>query len=420
MTDTHGAAITAFSRNPSSQVQIARGTSLEARSRVWMDARIAVHSDLAGIESAWRAFEPQAARTVFQQFDYLSAWFRHVGSRSRVTPAIAVIRTDNTIHAILPLAVERNRGFRKLTWLGQELCDYLCPLMSAEFAALEPDALRALWQEIVSLMQSHARFRHDWVEFRRMPAAVEGRHNPMLALPTVLHASSAYATTLSAPWDEFYRSRRTGKARKQDRSKLARLAEFGEVSLATPEEPAEIERMLQTLFEQKSEALDGKGITDLFAPPGHREFFLDLATSPRTRSFVHVSALQVGPSLAAINFGLEFRQRYALFLVSYDRSLARLSPGVIHLNKLIERAIGHGMTEFDFLVGEQRLKLEWTDRETRLHDHFAASSWRGYLPAMTASIGARMKRMIKQTPAFWSAFKTLRAQLGAVRQNLGV
>lgn len=418
MTDTHGAAITAFSRNPSHPVQIARGAGLEARSRVWADARIALHSDLAGIEPAWRAFEQQAAATFFQQFDYLSAWFRHVGSHSRVTPAIVIVRTGDTIQAILPLAVERGPIFRKLTWLGQELCDYLCPLMDEEFMALEPDVLRTLWREIVSHMQSHARFRHDWVDFRRMPVAVEGHDNPMLALPTVLHASSAYSTNLSTSWDEFYRNRRPGKARKQDRSKLARLAEFGEVSLATPNVPAEIERTLQTLFEQKSAALDGKGIADLFAAPGHREFFLDLATNARTRDVVHVSALQVGPSLAAINLGFEFRQCYALFLVSYDRSFARLSPGVIHLNKLIERAIERGMTEFDFLVGEQRLKLDWTDRETRLHDHFAASSWRGYLPAISASVGARLKRTIKQTPAFWSAFTTFRSQLGALRRRL--
>ena len=158
----------------------------------------------------------------------------------------------------------------------------------------------------------------------------------------------------------------------------------------------------------------------MFAAPGRREFFLDLAANPRTRDRIHVSALQVGPSLAAINFGFEFRQRYTLFIVSYDRSFARLSPGVIHLNKLIERAIGRGMTEFDFLVGEQRLKLEWTDRETLLHDHLATSCWRGYLPVTAAIVVARVKRTIKQTPALWSAFKALRAQLGGLRRRIGI
>jgi CelD/BcsL family acetyltransferase involved in cellulose biosynthesis len=419
MTDTHGAAITAYSRHPSGPVQIARHAILESRSRVWTGARIAIHSDLAGVEAAWREFEQQAIATVFQQFDYLSAWFRHIGSRDAITPAVVVLRTDDSVLAILPLAIERGRFLRKLSWLGQDLCDYLCPLMSMEFAALEPRTVKFLWREIVELMQSQSRFHHDLVEFRRMPAMVEGAGNPMLALPTVLHASAAHATTLSGDWESFYREHRNGKARKQDRSKLNRLGEFGEVALATPSHTADIADMLAALFQQKSEALDSKGIADVFAKPGHREFFLDLATSARTRHLVHVSALEVGSSLAAINLGFEFRDRYSLFLVSYDRSFARLSPGVIHLNKLMQRAIERGMKVFDFLVGEQRLKLEWTDSSTALHDYIAASTWRGVPAAAAIDLAARAKRFIKQTPAIWTAFKALRTQIGTLRRRFG-
>jgi CelD/BcsL family acetyltransferase involved in cellulose biosynthesis len=419
MTDTHGAAITAYSRHPSRPVQIARNTSVELRSRIWTGARIAIHSDLAGIEPTWREFEQQAVATIFQQFDYLSAWFRHIGSRDAITPAVVVLRTDDAILAILPLAIERGRFLRKLSWLGQNLCDYLCPLMSPDFVALEAHTAKALWQEIVEFMQSQSRFHHDLVELRRMPAFVEGTGNPMLALPTMLHASAAHATTLSGDWESFYRDRRNGKARKQDRSKLNRLGEFGEVALVTPSHIADVAEMLTVLFQQKSEALDSKGIADVFAKPGHREFFLDLATSPHTRHLVHVSALEVGPSLAAINLGFEFRDRYSLFLVSYDRAFARLSPGVIHLNKLMQRAIERGMRVFDFLVGEQRLKLEWTDRSIALHDYIAASTWRAEPAAAAINLGARAKRFIKQTPAIWTVVKATRTQIGVLRRRFG-
>jgi CelD/BcsL family acetyltransferase involved in cellulose biosynthesis len=419
MTDTHGAAITAYSHHSSRSIQIAPNTSIESRSLVWPGARIAIHSDLAGIEPTWRAFESDSVATLFQQFDYQSAWFRHVGSRAGVTPAVVVVRTEDAVLAILPFAIERGRFLRKLSWLGQDFCDYLCPLISGDFAEFDPRAMSTLWREIVELMQSHSRFRHDVVEFRRMPATVEGVGNPMLALSTTPHASAAYSTALSSDWDSFYRERRTGKARKQDRSKLSRLSELGDVSLVTPRQTADIEGMLAALFRQKSEALDSKGIADVFAKPGIREFFLDLATNPRTRHLVHVSALEVGPSLAAVNLGFEFRQCYSLYLVSYDQSFARLSPGVIHLNKLMQRAVERGMMVFDFLVGEQRLKLEWTDRSIELHDHISASTWRGYPAAFAANMGTRVKRFIKQTPAIWSAFRAARTRLGALRRRIG-
>jgi CelD/BcsL family acetyltransferase involved in cellulose biosynthesis len=335
-------------------------------------AHIAVHADLGAVGGLWREFERRAVNTLFQSAGYLEAWQKHIGTREQWSPAIVVIENDRGVQAILPLAIQRQGVAHRLSWLGQELCDYLAPLMSEEFIRIEPDRFRALWREIGKLMQSDPRFRHDWVEFRRMPARVGTHRNPAAALDSVRHPSPSHIATLPADWDRYYREHRTSKARKQDRSKLARLSELGDVSLYEPREPSEIARTLETLFEQKADALRRKGIADLFELPGRRDFFLDLASSPRLRDTVHVSALSVGTSLAAIALGMEYKGRYSLFMVSYDRTFARLSPGVIHLNKLLERALGRGLGEFDFLVGEQRLKLEWTDSEIELLDHIAA------------------------------------------------
>ena len=391
------------------------GPCVQSPSNALPGAHIVVHSDLKAVGKLWREFERRALRTVFQSADYLGAWQDHIGSRRRTTPAIVVIENRQGVQAILPLAVEDLGFIRRLAWLGQDLCDYLAPLMSEEFARIEPPRFRALWQEIGRLMQSDPRFRHDWVELRKMPAWIEAHKNPFAALPALPHPSPGHVSTLPQNWDEFYRQRRTSKARKQDRSKLARLSEFGDVRLYEPSEPAEIVRLLDTLFVQKADALQRKGVADLFGRPGHREFFLDLAGNVRLHDIVHVSALQLGPSLAAVALGMEFKGRYSLFLVSYDRAFARLSPGVIHLNKLLERAVERRLREFDFLVGEQRLKLEWTDAEIELRDHIAASTLRGVIPAFVARAVTRAKRTVKQTPWIWSGFLTLRATASRFR-----
>jgi CelD/BcsL family acetyltransferase involved in cellulose biosynthesis len=420
MSEIPGAAVAAYDQNLSRPLQVAGGSTVEIRSRAWPGVRIAVHADLTGVEQVWRSFEARAECTVFQNFDYLRAWFRHLGTRQQVTPAIVVLRDRDNVLAILPLAVTRERFRRRLTWLGQELCDYLNPLLASEFADTPPERFRSLWRETIDLMQSQPRFRHDWVELRRMPQTVGEMTNPLLALPTDRHASDAYVMRLGADWEAFYRERRSAKARKQDRSKLSRLAELGAVELASPQQSSQISETLDTLFLQKSQTLDRKGIDDIFCRPGYREFFLDLACNPRTRESTHVSTLVVGSTLAAVNFGMEYRKRYSLFLVSYDRSLGRLSPGVIHLNKLIERAVGRGLKEFDFLVGEQRLKLEWADRKIPLHDYIAASTWRGALWAIPARAFSLAKRTVKQTPILWRAFQSIRAAVGAVRQRAGI
>src|SRR5271169_2519289 len=93
------------------------------------DVRISVHEDLSAVEQDWRAFERQADCTVFQTFDWLSTWQRHIGERTGVRPAIVIVRDASGILLLLPLST-RAAGFaRELAWLGSDLCDYNAPLL---------------------------------------------------------------------------------------------------------------------------------------------------------------------------------------------------------------------------------------------------------------------------------------------------
>jgi CelD/BcsL family acetyltransferase involved in cellulose biosynthesis len=110
---------------------------------------------------------------------------------------------------------------------------------------------------------------------------------------------------------------------------------------------------------------------------------------------------------------MEYNGRYSLFLVSYDRSFARHSPGVIHLNRLLQRAIGRRLKEFDFLVGEQRLKLEWADGEIELYDHIAASTIRGIVPALLARETCHQANAVAVEPLPISPRRRRRASAGS-------
>ncbi len=56
------------------------------------DIRLSVYEDLSAIERDWRDFETHADCTVFQSFDWLATWQRHIGVRTGVRPAIVVGR----------------------------------------------------------------------------------------------------------------------------------------------------------------------------------------------------------------------------------------------------------------------------------------------------------------------------------------
>ena len=381
------------------------------------DIRIAVYEDLSAIEQDWRAFEQIADGTVFQTFDWLATWQRHIGARSGVRPAIVVVYdTGGTILALLPLAVCTTGLARELAWLGSALCDYNAPLLAPAFSErLDRARFLSLWDEVATLVQANPRLHYDTIILTKMPEKVGGQANPMRHVGGTINPSGAYLTHLSGDWEAFYAAKRSSATRRRDRTKRKKLSEIGEVRYIEPAAGAETLHTLDILMAQKARSFAHMGAANLFARPGYAEFYRAIAGDQATRRLVHVSRLDVGVIPAAVNLGLTYRDCYYHLLASYDDGdVSRFGPGIAHLHDLMHQAIDRGFRVFDFTIGDERYKRDWCDTELTLYDYIAAASWRGALVAMPLLAAKRVKRWIKQTPAVWNAFSAIRAFIGSL------
>jgi len=122
------------------------------------------------------------------------------------------------------------------------------------------------------------------------------------------------------------------------------MSAFGEVRFVTATNCADAANTPEILLEQKSRALIRRGIADMFARPGGREFYLDLASNSAARQLVHVSRVDLGNACVAANLGVVFRDCYYHVLACYneDSEIARYGPGALHLRELLAYAIDRG------------------------------------------------------------------------------
>jgi CelD/BcsL family acetyltransferase involved in cellulose biosynthesis len=402
-------------RAPASEAARAR-----APEGVFEDIRFSVHEDFGSLAAEWRAFERDADGTVFQTYEWLACWQRHVGVRRRVRPAIVLGRDGDGVLFLFPLSVRPVGLARTLEWLGSDLCDYNGPLLAPRFAEHVDNArFRKLWAAIAQCLQHDARLSYDVVRLTKMPERIGDQPNPLLALGVTEHPSRAYLTQLAGSWEEFYAAKRSSSTRRRDRTKRKRLGDLGDVRLVTPEADDEIVRTLYVLMAQKARSFARMGVANLFANPGYAEFYRALATDAASRKLTHVSRLDVGDTAAAINLGLIHRGRYYHLLASYDDGeVSRFGPGAAHLHDLMQYAIEHGCNVFDFTIGDEGYKRDWSDTVLTLYDHVAAVTMRGALVALPLNVAQRLKRWIKQTPALWAWFSRGRALVGALRCRL--
>jgi CelD/BcsL family acetyltransferase involved in cellulose biosynthesis len=376
-----------------------------------------IYSDLSTIEAEWRSFERTADCTAFQTFDWLSAWQRHIGERQGVRPVVVVGRfDDDAIAFIFPLGVERRYLLRRLCWLGQDLCDYNGPLLAPDFSArVTAEVFLAAWHELQLQTRCEPLLRFDWVEFEKMPEKIGAQLNPFIHLGVTPNPSSAYLTRLGDNWQQFYFDKRSSATRRRDRAKRRHMSAYGDVRFASTADTENARRTLEILMQQKSRALARKGIADIFAPPGHREFYVELASNPRLRQLVHISRVDVGAMCVATNFGLVFGDCYYHVLASYaDGAVAHYGPGALHLRELMAYAITQGLRRFDFTIGDEPYKLEWCDIVLKLYDCTATATWRGSPARGISSVRRYVKRVIKQTPLLWRLTSQARAAIGSL------
>jgi CelD/BcsL family acetyltransferase involved in cellulose biosynthesis len=383
---------------------------------------LSIHHGLDAVEALWRRFERVADCTPYQTFDWLAAWQRLVGVCDGARPVIAVAAfADGEPAFLLPLAVEPSYASRRLCWLGQDLNDYNAPLLAKDFSQrVTAECFLAAWRALQTRIQREPALRYDWIELEKMPPLVGGQANPFCQLAVAANPSGAHATALGSEWKQFYADRRSSATRRRDRTKRKHLSQFGAVEFVTDNAASDIGRTLQILIQQKSRHFAQRGIADMFVRPGWREFFLDVAANPATRHLVHVSRIQVGERCAAANFGLTFGGVYYHMLASYDDGeLSRYGPGALHLRELLAYAIGRGLWRFDFTIGDEPYKREWSDSAVTLWDYCTVARSRGWPAFCRAALLRPLKRFIKQTPWAWRVASRARALRGRLRHLLG-
>ena len=84
----------------------------------------------------------------------------------------------------------------------------------------------------------------------------------------------------------------------------------------------------------------------------------------------HISRVEVGDTWAAANFAIVFGDCYYHVLASYedDAAVSHYGPGALHLRELLAHAIKLGLRRFDFTIGDEPYKDEWSDTSIKLYD----------------------------------------------------
>ncbi|ABS63896.1 conserved hypothetical protein [Parvibaculum lavamentivorans DS-1] len=384
-----------------------------ARFRAGYGARLAhaagvtVYESLEAAEPAWRAFEARATGTAFQSFDWLSAWCRHVAKD--MTPAIVVVAQQGEPLMLAPLAIERRFGLRRLVWMGGKLADYKAPLLAAGFAMSDAE-FKVLWRHIRRALP-----RHDLVMLESQPVWLGSPSaplaNPFAGLAGGAAPDAAYVFDLPSTFEAFSQRYRA-ETRRIDRSKMRKLEAMGEVTFRFAETAAETLEMTENILARKAAQLAAQGISSIFEKENYLAAWRELAALPEERRLLEVAELRLDGEFLSGSIGHIRNGRSTLMVHTYDPAkLARLSPGRLHLLKLLQSSIERGIAVYDLSVGYLPYKESFCDTPMEMRNGIMGVSVAGWPAAAAIRAQLAAKRFVKNDRRLMALVQRLRARL---------
>jgi len=197
----------------------------------------------------------------------------------------------------------------------------LCNLLdsSSTLPVLQPIAARAGWQLTVEKLQ----------------------HSPCI--------------TLAADW-ETYLAGIDKKQRHEIRRKMRR-AEESEVPVTwyMVSDPAALDSEVDAFID----LMQNDGDKDAFLKPEMREFLRQVVQFAFDGGFLQLAFLEVGGQKAAAYLSFDYQNRIWVYNSGLNRDFQSMSPGWVLLGHLLQWAIEHGRTEFDFMRGDEEYKYRF-------------------------------------------------------------
>jgi len=318
-------------------------------------------SDVDSIIPDWEGlYERCPDATPFHSPDWLVRWWRHFGFGSLW---ILTVRRGRHMAGIAPLFVhpyqDRQRCFRQLSPIGIGITDYMDFL-------LEPDCAPAASELI---LQHLARRRSCWdgadlqglregCELLRANTRRELKVKktpdqpcPFIRLP---ESRQHFLASLSRNRRHAYQSAR------RKASRLGSIS-FESAQLSSWEE------LIEALVQLNHASRVERRLRAAFDDPKVQMFHREVGGAFLRRGWLRMVAMRIGTRIVSVLHGFASGQRSYCYQAGFDPHFHQFSPGTVVQGQVIESAIQEGLSEVDFLRGDESYKYWWGARNRQTY-----------------------------------------------------
>ena len=319
----------------------------------------------SALENEWNALlHRSAADTPFLTLEWQKTWWQHFGDDNLLL--VYAFRDEaESLCGIAPLFRGVEKGRRQLNTIGcADVSDYLDLIVAPGcekpvFAALldavsAPDAPE--WDAIDLCNIPQASLTPDILGGLALARGWRVTTNPLVVCPVI---------PLPVTWDE-YLARLDKKERHELRRKMRRAEQSQDpvswrITSGQDTLDADLDAFITLLIESRPDKA-------AFMTETMRHFFHTVGHAAQRAGWLQLAFLEVNGVKAAAYMNFDYNNRIMVYNSGLDpRNFQWLSPGIVLVGNLIQRAIEQKRAVFDFLRGDEDYKFRLGGQTTHIY-----------------------------------------------------
>jgi CelD/BcsL family acetyltransferase involved in cellulose biosynthesis len=328
---------------------------------------INTYDDFLALKDEWTNLLEKCNHTVFSTWEWLSIWWKHFGKNKKLLILLAEDHEKPVGIAPLMYYVDKTFGLRtrKIQLIGTPQSDY------NEFilAKKEEECIKAFIDYILDSFPE----RWDCIELRDIPensrtlailkntadklriASIKVIHTcPYLPLPK---SSETLLQNLSKNFR--YNIKRYMKKMVKD---------YKKVEFTSYEKFSTIEEAVGVLFELHQKRWSERKEPGAFRNKIIRKFHLEIANLFSRLNWLNLDFIMADDKAVACLYGFKYRSKLYYYLSGFNPIFTKYSPGNLLIFHILQKCIENGLSEFDFLRGEEEYKTCWTSLSRKNFD----------------------------------------------------
>ena len=371
--------------------------------------RVTIVDDLPSLSAIWQAWEPHTVGTVFQTFELFAAWATHIAPAHTGMWFVVVVYDQRMAmpRFLLPLYQHTCNGVTIIEPVDLGVCDFNSPVLAKDFAPSRAE-MTAIWSAVLDALPTS-----DLIQVSKLPSHIAGNPNPMLLLNNVHPIKlSNFKTNLRTPTGTWTPANLPAAVFDDVSRRRRKLDKRAIVTLRTAQTAAEADTFFAAMLEQRAARCHAMGRDNVLDCASTRTFYRALITPGNPASVGSIQALFADDEIIATGYSLIGNHALHMIFPTFKGERWRnYSPGLQLFVDTMAWAATHGLTAYDFTIGDESFKAELGAEQYPLYEYLVAITARGK-PTLYHD---RLRRFVRKNPrmlrlvARWRKFGNTRA-----------